>query len=706
MEEFQDFEAYMKSINEYGMRSGIAKVIPPKEWVSSLPVIDTEKLQSIKIRNPIVQHINGRNGVFSQQNVEKQRTFNIVQWKALSQEMSHQPPAPRGKIRNTASSGAAKQNRRILANKNHNDDEMFNGFQYNIDTEEFTPERCEQLEKVYWKGLTYAEPMYGADMLGSIFDDSLKCWNVAHLPNVLDNMDVKLPGVNDAYLYAGLWKATFAWHLEDQDLYSINYLHFGAPKQWYSIPQGDKARFEAVVRDLFTDEYKNCPDFLRHKTFLVSPQYLESKGVTVNKVVHYEREFMITYPYGYHAGMNYGYNLAESVNFAIEEWFEFGLKTSKCLCVSDAVAIDVEALMKKTYGGGNLKDGTNANASDPETEVENETDEVIPSKADLKQEYTSFESNKCILCPVQINGSQKQHDDLALIPTDQLNKDHQVLHCHKICAKLIPEIVLLDFATKGLSARLMETIPQDGKDQGCSYCLSKSGVFIECSQQDCHKSYHGICSLAGGLYFKSYNEYYCPEHRITHEKASEYTDTLAINDLIQLKINGTYLAGTIQSINKDQQTLEVDLFLLTQLRQVIQVSFNDVATQGVNLSGTRITKINENIQVGSPRAERSVKRRKIESVGLPEIHGLLNSPPPAAELSQPFSAHVGAFYTESKSDHNNDGNYMDLISQVGSSQSKVNPHFTPQPIVEVVHSSNPHHTNALHAPPTQAPSAQ
>lgn len=36
MDEFRDFESYMNKIECWGMRSGIVKVIPPKEW-SVLP---------------------------------------------------------------------------------------------------------------------------------------------------------------------------------------------------------------------------------------------------------------------------------------------------------------------------------------------------------------------------------------------------------------------------------------------------------------------------------------------------------------------------------------------------------------------------------------------------------------------------------------------------------------------------------------------
>ena len=32
MDQFQDFQLFIKKIDKYGMQAGIVKVIPPKEW--------------------------------------------------------------------------------------------------------------------------------------------------------------------------------------------------------------------------------------------------------------------------------------------------------------------------------------------------------------------------------------------------------------------------------------------------------------------------------------------------------------------------------------------------------------------------------------------------------------------------------------------------------------------------------------------------
>ena len=43
------------------------------------------------------------------------------------------------------------------------------------------------------------------------------------------------------------------------------------------------------------------------------------------QIVHRAGEFMITFPRGYHAGFNHGYNCAESTNFASMRWIDIGL---------------------------------------------------------------------------------------------------------------------------------------------------------------------------------------------------------------------------------------------------------------------------------------------------------------------------------------------------------------------------------------------
>jgi hypothetical protein len=45
-------------------------------------------------------------------------------------------------------------------------------------------------------------------------------------------------------------------------------------------------------------------------------------------------EIMITFPYGYHAGFNHGFNCAESTNFATPRWVEYGKRASQCSCRS------------------------------------------------------------------------------------------------------------------------------------------------------------------------------------------------------------------------------------------------------------------------------------------------------------------------------------------------------------------------------------
>jgi hypothetical protein len=398
------------------------------------------------------------------------------------------------------------------------DEKAFRNFNYRHENlDEFTPERCKELEDNYWKTINYGQPMYGADMPGSLFDDRTTSWNVAKLPNLLDVLGTKVPGVNTAYLYLGMWKATFAWHLEDVDLYSINYIHFGAPKQWYSISQEDARRFEAAMKNIWPRDAKNCSQFLRHKTYLISPQQLEKQyNIKVNRLVHYEGEFVITYPYGYHSGYNIGYNCAESVNFANESWLSYGRIAKKCECETDSVWVDVNEIERKLRG-------------EPTPEYYEETDseddegaEHLPSPppsvagkskgrsrkpAGNKRKRANDESKDapkpkkvrririrlkipgrgmpCMLCPNDIEFDQ-------LLPTDNGMK------AHRLCADYTPET----FIAEKNGVETVCNVANIGKDRlelKCNYCRSKRGAVFQCSQKKCTRAFHATCAPAAGV---------------------------------------------------------------------------------------------------------------------------------------------------------------------------------------------------------------
>lgn len=553
MEQFEDFNRFIMEIDKWGMKAGIVKVVPPKEWHESLPALD-EFVKGIKIKNPIVQHISGHAGHFRQQNIEKQKSYNIAQWKYLSEQPDYQPPAKRGESRKDF-----KRRKNIPQ-----DDSIFEDFDYRFDDSEFTTERMDFLEKIYWKTIAYKEPMYGADMPGSLFDDKTRSWNVAKLDNLLNQLDIKIPGVNDAYLYCGLWKSTFAWHLEDIDLYSINYIHFGAPKQWYSVNQDDEAKFYQIMADTFPEDHKACKEFLRHKTFLVSPQLLERHGLTVNRLHHYQGEFVITFPYGYHAGYNLGYNCAESVNFATPQWVPIGKHAHRCLCISDSVGLDVERLERRMLGlssdsDHSEDDGNRSGISvgTPDSEVDDHLlqkpqshskpkgkarpkagcgrgrgrPRKYPKAEEMKKPVTSVSpvavvkpaprslkrarEGGCVLCPNDI-------PDFETIPLESSSTET----AHRVCANFVPETRVRDGVVYGY-----DSIPKGRLNLRCGYCRSKRGACVQCSFPKCVRAYHVTCADMAGVLCettidqaepsKVFIDYKCRFHRSKREAKSQ-----------------------------------------------------------------------------------------------------------------------------------------------------------------------------------------
>ncbi|XP_051979723.1 LOW QUALITY PROTEIN: lysine-specific demethylase 4B-like [Xyrauchen texanus] len=302
MEEFQDFGKYIAYIETQGAhRAGLAKVIPPKEWK---PRQTYETIEEMVIPAPIMQVVTGQSGLFTQYNIQK-KSMTVGEYRKLANSKKYCTPQ----------------------HKNFDD-----------------------LERKYWKNLTFVSPIYGADISGSIYDPDITEWNIGHLNTLLDMVEqecgIVIEGVNTPYLYFGMWKTTFAWHTEDMDLYSINYLHFGQPKSWYAIPPEHGKRLERLAQGFFPGSSQGCDAFLRHKMTLISPSILKKYSIPFDRITQEEGEFMITFPYGYHAGFNHGFNCAESTNFATLRWVDYGKMATQCSCRKDMVKISMDVFVR------------------------------------------------------------------------------------------------------------------------------------------------------------------------------------------------------------------------------------------------------------------------------------------------------------------------------------------------------------------------
>ncbi|KAL5016475.1 hypothetical protein ScPMuIL_006064 [Solemya velum] len=302
-EEFKDFPKFINYIESQGAhKAGLAKVIPPPEWVPRRNGYDDVDLM---IPAPISQVVTGCQGLYQQYNIQK-KPMHVKEFEKLANGDRYRTPRH---------------------------------FDY------------EELERKYWKNISFVPPIYGADISGSITDEDQDHWNINRLGTILDlvNNDygIKIEGVNTAYLYFGMWKTTFAWHTEDMDLYSINLVHYGAPKTWYAIPPEHGRRLERLAQGFFPSSFQACEGFLRHKMTLISPHILRQYSIPFNKITQEAGEIMITFPYSYHSGYNHGFNCAESTNFATVRWIEYGKRCLQCNCRTDGVKISMDAFVQR-----------------------------------------------------------------------------------------------------------------------------------------------------------------------------------------------------------------------------------------------------------------------------------------------------------------------------------------------------------------------
>ena len=152
-------------------------------------------------------------------------------------------------------------------------------------------------------------------------------------------METKVRGVNTPYCYIGSWKTLFCWHKEDLDLSAINFLHEGKSKFWYTIPENQGHILEKEAKRLFPEHFSKCNAFLRHKTTLINPYILKRQypELKLTKVEHKKGEFILVFGGAYHTGFNFGFNIAEAVNYGTLDWLRQVFDAKPCQCSKSSV---------------------------------------------------------------------------------------------------------------------------------------------------------------------------------------------------------------------------------------------------------------------------------------------------------------------------------------------------------------------------------
>ena len=137
MDQFRDFPQFVSLMESQGaQKKGLVKVIPPKQWApNQMKYTDID----FAIPCPILQLISGSQGVYQMYNIQKKPT-NLKSFQKLASSDKYKSPKT---------------------------------------------QEIDELERKYWKNVTFNQVIYGADVSGTLFDSDVNIWNIRYVISIL-----------------------------------------------------------------------------------------------------------------------------------------------------------------------------------------------------------------------------------------------------------------------------------------------------------------------------------------------------------------------------------------------------------------------------------------------------------------------------------------------------------------------------------------
>ncbi|XP_057477100.1 putative lysine-specific demethylase JMJ16 [Actinidia eriantha] len=362
-EEFKDTLKYIATIRHRAEKYGICRIVPPPSWKPPCPLKEKNTWETSKFSTRVqrVDKLQNRDSM------KKMKTHNNKRKRRRCMKSGVDYGAGTGNILGCGVAGICEEIFGFEPGPEFTLDtfqkyannfmvQYFRKYESIIDRntnmtkiqEQWEP-TVENIEGEYWrmveKPTEEIEVLYGADLETGVFgsgfpklssqSDSVSDeeyvksgWNLNNFPrlsgSVLAYEGSDISGVLVPWLYVGMCFSSFCWHVEDHHLYSLNYMHWGAPKIWYGVPGDDALKLEAAMRKHLPDLFEEQPDLLHKLVTQLSPSILKADGVPVYRCVQNPGEFVLTFPRAYHSGFNCGFNCAEAVNVAPVDWLPHG----------------------------------------------------------------------------------------------------------------------------------------------------------------------------------------------------------------------------------------------------------------------------------------------------------------------------------------------------------------------------------------------
>ncbi|KAJ4955385.1 hypothetical protein NE237_012168 [Protea cynaroides] len=460
-EEFKDTLKYIASIRSRAELYGICRIVPPPSWKPPCPLKDKKFWEGSKFATRIqrVDKLQNRDSVKRMSRISHHMKRKRRRCQKMGVDFGMDPEIA-GCYEGERFGFEPGPQFTLEAFKKYADDFKSQYLQkHDVDTDsgdnhsmlqKQQEPSVEDIEGEYWrmveKPTEEIEVLYGADLETQVFGSGFpkvspyvspycedQCsrsgWNLNNFPrlsgSVLSFESSDISGVLVPWLYIGMCFSSFCWHVEDHHLYSLNYMHWGAPKVWYGVPGRDALKLEAAMKKHLPNLFKEQPDLLHKLVTQLSPSILKSEGVPVSRCVQQPGEFVLTFPRAYHAGFNCGFNCAEAVNVAPIDWLphgqnatelyrEQGRKTSishdKLLlgAAREAVRAQWELSLLRKNTLDNLrwkdvcgKDGILAKAMKTRVEMERTKREYLCTSSQSMKMDTSFDATserECIIC--------------------------------------------------------------------------------------------------------------------------------------------------------------------------------------------------------------------------------------------------------------------------------------------------------------------